>query len=1326
MTTLSTLGNQIVDEQGNYVRLKSINWFGAEGTNNLPHGLWQVSYKALIDQIAAWGFNCIRIAFSGDTFASGSAISGLNTSIADNTVFAPGGVNVTPLAAMDIIIAYAATKGLYVVLDHHRRTAGAGADGSPTDSSYTESDWHATWVALATHYASQPNVIGADLHNEPHDLTWDTWAALAEGCAAAIHAVAPGWLIFVEGVGGSGYWWGGNLSGVATRPVVLGEPNKLVYSPHEYGQSVGTQSWLAYDGGTAPDNWPNNLRAVFRGAWGYIAEQGIAPVWIGEFGGKFGRNGSGASDPSGSPHGTYEAQWLAQLSAYCNGDFDGDGSSDLTGGRLGISFAYWALNPVSADTGGLLCDDWVTPQAYKIELLQTLLTAPSYYEVPAYTPPSETYYDRFVSMYQRVKATSSGYFGPTSGSKARTIPYHSLEELMIEAPDYGHESVSETVSFWVGLEAWYGALTGDWSGYGSAWASIEANYIPSSANQPIGTYSPSSPADYTPEGNYPSDYPRLGDSTAAKGVDGLAAELESTYGVKTIYLMHWIIDVDGRYGYLNGDGGTQGVYINNYQRGMNESVFETVTFPCWEDFANGGGTYGYLPLFNQNKPLYPAAEFDYAKQWRYTCAPDAEARVIQNAWWANKFAAAQGVSLTTYDGKAKRMGDYLRYSLMDKYFRQIGDNRAEGSTSAAPYTACHYLVSWYVSWGGEIPASGTGTWSFRIGSSDAHQGYQAPDIAYFMATGGGGYAPQSASAGDIWLGSLYRQIEMLRWLQSPEGPIAGGVTNSWHGRYETPTDGRQAAQFYGMYYTYAPVWHDPPSNNWCGFQFWGLQRSSDLFLEVADKSTTLATTIRNNLEIILNRFVAWVLQEVNLYADGTFDIPSSLSWVSDTQVVGETTTASNMEGVYEYLPSLDWDGTGDYAAFWAESTVPNPNLHCRITGRGDDLGAAACLAHLLIDYAKAKQLLGKYDEAIPNSSYTAADAYTVAKALLDRTWTNYLGAKGIAAVERKADYARLGDAVYIPASYSGSMPNGDAIAPGSTFLSMRSWIEGFEGYDQVAAYLADPDTAPVPTFTYHRFWAQAEYAMALAAAHRYFEQSSGPAVSVSPSSASFGAVLAGSQGTATVTLTNTGGEALNYAAVVSAGSFSITSGASGNIQPGASASIVLAFSPSAEMVYSGTLTITSNASTSPNVVALTGVGYTGSSGSSGEIGRVTRNYVSAHQRDRVHQGSIYASERRALVTNFNGAIPKGRAIVSAVWQTRDTLICAMSDPVVRTREVQVSIAAQYSGEARIRVDATLDDGSIYSAWHVISVRAAPMFGGSGWIAGPSRLEARLG
>lgn len=124
-----------------------------------------------------------------------------------------------------------------------------------------------------------------------------------------------------------------------------------------------------------------------------------------------------------------------------------------------------------------------------------------------------------------------------------------------------------------------------------------------------------------------------------------------------------------------------------------------------------------------------------------------------------------------------------------------------------------------------------------------------------------------------------------------------------------------------------------------------------------------------------------------------------------------------------------------------------------------------------------------------------------------------------------------------------------------------------------------------------------------------------------------------------------------------------------------------------------------------------------------DIGRVTRNYVSAHQRDRVHRSALYANEKRALVTDFNGAIPKERSIVSATWQTYDTSQCVMSQPEAEARQVQVQVAAQYTGHCRIRVDATLDNGEVYSAWHVIRVQPSPYFSNPVWVNGPSTLTA---
>lgn len=369
-TRITTSGNQMITGAGESFRLRSINWFGAETDVYVPHGLWARGYKAIVDQIKAMGFNSIRLPFSGDLLAAGRGVS----SGAVNYDLNPTLVGKTAIEVLEAIIAYCAEKEIYVILDHHRRTAGSGADGSPVSDTYPLTTWIANWKALAQRFAGVEYVLGADIHNEPYSLSWPVWAGYAEQCGNAIHEIAPHWLIFVEGVGsfnGESYWWGGQLAGVASRPVKLNQANRVVYSPHEYGQSVGEQTWLAYDGHALPTNWPMNLYDVWRSHWGFIVENGIAPVWIGEFGGKFGTNGTGQLGIA--PHAEYECQWLYHLELYMNGDFDGDGDNDLPATSAGISFCYWAFNPNSGDTGGIVQDDWTTPQAFKLRLLDPIM-----------------------------------------------------------------------------------------------------------------------------------------------------------------------------------------------------------------------------------------------------------------------------------------------------------------------------------------------------------------------------------------------------------------------------------------------------------------------------------------------------------------------------------------------------------------------------------------------------------------------------------------------------------------------------------------------------------------------------------------------------------------------------------------------------------------------------------------------------------------------------------------------------------------------------------------------------------------------------------------
>jgi hypothetical protein len=101
-------------------------------------------------------------------------------------------------------------------------------------------------------------------------------------------------------------------------------------------------------------------------------------------------------------------------------------------------------------------------------------------------------------------------------------------------------------------------------------------------------------------------------------------------------------------------------------------------------------------------------------------------------------------------------------------------------------------------------------------------------------------------------------------------------------------------------------------------------------------------------------------------------------------------------------------------------------------------------------------------------------------------WTVGRDSIGVSTPETRTDYSNLNIPIYVPSGWTGTMPNGDPINSSSTFLSIRTQYETDPNYAMVAAYAANPSTAPVPTFNYHRFWAQTDVATAYGAYYLLF------------------------------------------------------------------------------------------------------------------------------------------------------------------------------------------------------------------------------------------------
>ncbi len=352
---LSTHGGSLVDSSGRTVVINAINWFGMETTEAAPQGLDTVNYATTMAQMVSLGFNAIRIPFSLASLNPNSMPDDINDTLN------PDLAGLNSLQVLDKIVAEAGKLGIKIILDDHNSAGNGGgnANGLWYDDGYTSQDFTNDWVSLAQHYAGNATVIGFDLSNEPGGAaTWGggdpatDWKMAAQTTGDAIQQVNPNALIIVEGVqynDGVSADLGENLTGVATDPVVLAGPDKLVYSPHVYPTSVTDNP---------ADNDTSTLAATWTQDFGYIAQDNIAPIFIGEFGATLTNPGDQA--------------WMTALVDYVAGNATaGSGSAAVP--QMPVSWGYWDWNPDSNDTGGILLGDWTTVNQTKIEALAPAL-----------------------------------------------------------------------------------------------------------------------------------------------------------------------------------------------------------------------------------------------------------------------------------------------------------------------------------------------------------------------------------------------------------------------------------------------------------------------------------------------------------------------------------------------------------------------------------------------------------------------------------------------------------------------------------------------------------------------------------------------------------------------------------------------------------------------------------------------------------------------------------------------------------------------------------------------------------------------------------------
>jgi len=683
-----------------------------------------------------------------------------------------------------------------------------------------------------------------------------------------------------------------------------------------------------------------------------------------------------------------------------------------------------------------------------------------------YKDAPTTYAKRFLDVYDDVvtNGQKNGYLSSENvASGGFGIPYHAVEELICEAPDYGLETTSEAMSYIVWIAAMHDNIAKKEGQSGSdlakAWATLEA-MIPSAKDQQ-GFWSKSELSAQVCK-EYPKDvksYPSTGGQENV-GKNPIHQKFTSAYASEgREYLMHWLADVDDWYGFGGSSEDSKGkfTFINTFQRGDQESCFETIPHPCTEDLKYGDSKLGMKFAF---------AKGETAKQWSYTNAPDAEDRAIQAVYAANRW----GVGDSSVSAKAAMMGDECRNNMFDKYYKAIGCQSYESDATGGGLDGQHFLMSWYTAWGG----AADGQWAWQIGCSHSHQFYQNPLAAYGLLYDKDLSAGMKAEgAAKDYTTSLQRQLEMYLWLQSADGPFAGGCTNCYNGDYSAYPAGMST--FYKMAYIEHPVYADPGSNHWTGNQFWATQRLAELYYLVCKdgdasggKITPGGLTIKEALKTVLDKWVEYFVTTTE-FKDGDFSVVSSLDWSGQP---------------------ADWNGTYKEGA--------NSGLTCSKAGTGNtDLGCANSLANTLIYYAAANGV--EASGVVKEGSTLPEKALYTAQKLMDLSYYYGRDEIGLSRTEHNGSLARVFDQeVYIPSGVTGKYPYGYEVKNGSKFIDLRPMYKKLDNYDALeTAWKADSANGAklVESLTgtncddyknvaevnldYHRFWHIGDVMMAL-------------------------------------------------------------------------------------------------------------------------------------------------------------------------------------------------------------------------------------------------------
>lgn len=365
---LRTLGRDIIDSNGQRFKLASANWYGASDILYVPMGLDVRHRSEIATTIRKLGFNSVRFPYSDQMVLENPIVDPANVAanldLLDGIALAgDDSPELTRgLRALDVYRACVdamTDAGLAVIINNHITNAHWCDGKNLCDASWkndhygpickihqTTQSWIENWRTIMRPFIDNPLVIGADLRNEPRGLwgtmTWHMWASAAEKASEALLLMQPNWLMFVEGISSAN-----DCSGARRRPIRLSIPNRVVYSSHVYKWS-GWSTLVPYSKRSYA-----SFASDMEHNWGYLINDDIAPVWVGEFG------ITSKGDDGDMNYWNHLMEYLE--------DIDAD-------------WGYWAINPhkpeaYDNETYGLLRSDWQTAHDdFRIHDIRKLMT----------------------------------------------------------------------------------------------------------------------------------------------------------------------------------------------------------------------------------------------------------------------------------------------------------------------------------------------------------------------------------------------------------------------------------------------------------------------------------------------------------------------------------------------------------------------------------------------------------------------------------------------------------------------------------------------------------------------------------------------------------------------------------------------------------------------------------------------------------------------------------------------------------------------------------------------------------------------------------------